>query len=159
MVPRRGLAARVHKSSKISSLTKTPCDYVYHSCVPLAMAKRNLKAMSESSLFYCSALALERKLCPPSLRGFRSEAGGVEPSLLALSWSAAHGAASFIFEAVWQRDDPRVPVALRRAAKLAAIDPPGEPGANNFHGCGFGSRPLRDHGCLSRPLSGCQDKQ
>lgn len=49
MVPRRGLAARVRKSSKISMLSKTPSAHVYHSCVPHAMAERKAGARLETS--------------------------------------------------------------------------------------------------------------
>jgi AcrR family transcriptional regulator len=42
----------------------------------------------------------------------------VDPGLLALAWSAAHGAASLICEGVWRRNDPRAEAAIDKVVRV-----------------------------------------
>lgn len=44
----------------------------------------------------------------------------VDPDVLALAWSVAHGAASLISDGMWSRKDPRAEAALRLSFKAMA---------------------------------------
>ena len=43
----------------------------------------------------------------------------VDPGLLALAWSTAHGAASLICDGVWRRDDPQAEAAIDKVVRVA----------------------------------------
>lgn len=150
----RLLARRVERTTRgLSGAARL--DAVGSSYVAFASAEPWLFRLMFSRLGTKSAGESQREAGEASsmfqqLRSALAEVAGVEaervdPSLVALAWSTAHGAASLICDGVWRRDDPQATLALRRVVELAAISPPAEPGASNhLPERGFGSEPVPD---------------